>query len=119
MKYISLGQCQDSFLYIISARNAKLGIFCSEDSSFKISRENSRPTYILKNGQWVKDGPTYLTKEYHWDTGEPFGTVKPLVSLGPVKLLCTPEMIDQETLEFLNQMAEVYKNDIFKISPKL
>ncbi|MDD5650040.1 MAG: hypothetical protein PHF86_06455 [Candidatus Nanoarchaeia archaeon] len=96
-----------------------MGIFCREDNSFKISRENSRPTYVIKNGCWVLDGPTYLTKEFHWDTGEPFGTAKPLVKLGPTNLSFMPQMNDQETLKFLNQMSEMYKTDIDEAHRKL
>lgn len=114
MKYIPLNECNDGFLYIISARNAKLGIFCKEDNSFIIRRANNGPTFIFKDDKWIKDGPYYLSKEYHWDTGEPFGTAKPLIRLGPTGLSFLPELDDSQTLSFLAMMDknETYKQDI-------
>lgn len=50
-------------LYWLLARNAYFGVWHPEDQGFVILRE--------------KFGNRYLFTEYHWDTGEPFGTVKP------------------------------------------
>jgi hypothetical protein len=61
--WIPIEQCEDGYLYIISARNARLGIFHKEERGFVISR--------------FKFGHNSLFVEYHWDTGEPYGTVQP------------------------------------------
>lgn len=104
LNYIPLEQCKDGYLYIINARNSKLGIFKKENSSFIISR--------------FKFKSNYLFEEYHWDTGEPFGTVKPLELLGPATLSFLPEMNEEETLKFLNQMAVTYEKEIASLSCK-
>jgi hypothetical protein len=53
----------------IGARNSNSGVWWPEKQSFIIHRE--------------KFGRHYLLVEFHWDTGEPFGTVKPLHEIGP------------------------------------
>ena len=63
MKYIPLDKCRNGYLYRIEARNAGVGIYNEKEKSFTINR--------LK-------GDRFLYPEYHWDTGEPYGTVKPL-----------------------------------------
>ncbi len=98
INYISLDKCRDSFLYLIYARNANLGIFKKQNNSFVISR--------------FKFKQNFLFEEYHWDTGEPFGTVKPVELLGPVSMSFLPTMDEKEMLDFLNNMAIVYKNKI-------
>ncbi len=65
--YIALEDCEDGWLYYISARNASVGIFRQATSGFVIPRN--------------KFDHDYLFEEYHWDTGPPFGTVCPLVKL--------------------------------------
>lgn len=82
MDYISLSACQDGHLYAIVARNAALGIFCAAEKGFQISRE--------------KLGRNFLFTEYHWDTGAPHGTVKPLQDLGAVPVV-------EDLLQYLNQ----------------
>lgn len=62
--YISIENCKNGYLYKIFARNSWLGIWWAKKKGFIILRE--------------KMGSTYLFTEYHWDTGEPFGTVKPI-----------------------------------------
>lgn len=63
-KYLALNDCRDGYLYHIAARNASVGIFWKKKDGFILLR------HMLSH--------TYLFTEYHWDTGEPFGTVKPL-----------------------------------------
>ena len=65
--WISLSSCQHGFLYYIHARNTNAGIFDATKQGFVISRK--------------KFSANYLFIEYHWDTGEPLGTVKPLRKL--------------------------------------
>lgn len=76
-QYISMDKCKDKHLYIISARNADIGVYIAEEKGFKISR------YKFKSN--------FIDIEYHWDIEpikvlpDPFpglqGTVKPLVKL--------------------------------------
>lgn len=68
--YIPLDDCKDRHLYIISARNFRLGVFCRDKQGFIGIRE--------------KFGNRYLFTEYHWDTGEPHGTVCPRKEVGTI-----------------------------------
>ena len=63
MDSIPLEQCQKGGLYRIRSRNLSFGVF-NGDGGFVGIRE--------------KFGSEYLFTEYHWDTGAPFGTVKPV-----------------------------------------
>jgi len=58
---ISLTECRHGGFYRISARNFSFGVFNENTKGFIGIRE--------------KFGIEYLFTEYHWDTGEPFGTV--------------------------------------------
>lgn len=60
---IPLDQCQKGSLYRIDSRNLAFGVFDGVDGFIGI-RE--------------KFGSRYLFSEYHYDTGAPYGTVKPL-----------------------------------------
>lgn len=62
--YIRMEKLKEDFTYLIMARNAWFGIWRPEHKSFLISR--------------FKFDENYLFEEYHWDTGAPHGTVKPL-----------------------------------------
>lgn len=62
--YIPLSDCKHGWLYEIMSRNLTLGVYRSDKKGFVGIRE--------------KFGQEYLFVEYHWDTGAPFGTVKPL-----------------------------------------
>lgn len=61
--YIPIEQCVKYGLYKIYSRNLTLGVY-DGNGGFVGIRE--------------KFGDEYLFTEYHWDTGEPFGTVMPL-----------------------------------------
>ena len=63
--YIKMELLKDGYSYKIWIRNAYVDIWVKKDSGFIIS--------INKLGK-----NPYLFTDYHWDTGEPFGTVKPL-----------------------------------------
>lgn len=65
--FIPISECRDGYVYYISARNAIIGIY----------RESTKGFIIARN----KFGSIYLFEEYHWDTGEPFGTVQPWAEL--------------------------------------
>jgi len=68
--YIPLTACQDRGLYRISSRNLSLGVFDARTRGFIGIRE--------------KFGERFLFTEYHYDTGEPHGTVYPLQQLEEV-----------------------------------
>jgi hypothetical protein len=61
--YISLDECTHSGLYRIYARNFSLGVYNQKDQGFIGIRQ--------------KFTMVYLDLEFHWDTGAPYGTVKP------------------------------------------
>lgn len=83
--YIKLEDCKDGYLYRISARNGRYGIFVKELASFTLSR--------------VKWGDNYLFDEYHYDTGAPFGTVLPLKEIEKAPNFTSEE----KKLEYLNK----------------
>lgn len=66
-EFIALAHCKDQWLYRIRSRNLILGVFRKDQNGFVGIRE--------------KFGYEYLFVEFHWDTGEPHGTVKPLEPL--------------------------------------
>ena len=68
-EYIPLALCVPGHLYKVDARSYQLAVF-DGNRSFTGIRE--------------KFGGRGLFTEFHWDTGEPWGTVKPLVDLGQI-----------------------------------
>lgn len=66
--YLGIELMQARMAYAIWARNAYVGIWLPEAQGFLISRYKMHPT-------------PFLFVEHHWDTGEPYGTAKPLRSL--------------------------------------
>ncbi len=70
--YIPISLCKRRHVYRLLSRNLKFGVFAPE----------------LENGFIgirTKFKDTFLFTEYHWDNGPPYGTVKPLEDLGPLK----------------------------------
>lgn len=67
LPYLPMTEMIAGGVYLIKARNASVGIWNPDDNSFHIIRS--------------KFGSSFLCSEYHWDTGAPFGTVKPLKHL--------------------------------------
>lgn len=61
---IELINCKDRSIYTLNSRNLVLGVFREETKGFI--------------GIRYKFGNRYLFEEYHWDTGVPYGTAKPL-----------------------------------------
>jgi len=88
--WIPIDKCEDGRLYQICARNASYGIYRASEKGFEISR--------------FKFGDNYTFTEYHWDTGAPYGTVKPMKKLEEAPELKT----EAEKLEYLNKKAEEY-----------
>lgn len=66
--YLTIEECKHGHLYKINSRNLKWGVFNASVKGFIGIRE--------------KFGRRYLFTEFHWDTGPPFGTVKPIVENG-------------------------------------
>lgn len=83
---IPLSECKHGYLYKIDSRNLNTGIFNSENNGFI--------------GIRTKFGREYLFTEFHYDTGAPFGTVKPLEEIGrsPFDIL---DENDPELFQFL------------------
>ena len=103
--YLRMSELKDGFSYLIFARNAHVGIWIKERKSFLISR--------------FKFEMNYLFEEYHWDTGEPFGTVKPqreieqaMFDLNIIKQFTNAQCSDpnrseyKELLKYLNTLSE-------------
>lgn len=67
---ISLENCKNRYLYKIKSRNLSLGVFNEEVKGFI--------------GIRLKFNHEFLFTEYHWDTGAPFGTVKPIEILNKI-----------------------------------
>ena len=86
--YIPLERCKDGYLYIIDARNARIGIFTEKEKAFTIGRH--------------KFNDYFLFDEYHYDTGAPFGTVFPLEEIG----LAPQFKNDREKLMWLNDKVK-------------
>lgn len=71
---IPIDQCLHGHLYALDSRNLSCGVYCSDTNGFIGIRE--------------KYGELYLFEEFHWDTGPPHGTAKPLTLICecPIKL---------------------------------
>lgn len=94
--YIKMGDLKNSHSYKIWARNAYVGIWVKSEKGFMISRYK-----VGKN--------PYLFVEYHWDTGIPYGTVKPLelIEKCPLELKENLEGSEkQEMLKYLDNLEE-------------
>ena len=87
--YIPLNECKHKELYRLDSRNLSIGVFNSLVNGFI--------------GIRTKFSNRFLSCEYHYDTGAPFGTARPLESLNmvlpddiePLELL--PGSIDHNT----------------------
>lgn len=88
MKYLTIAECRNGYLYIIKARHARIGIFEEETGSFITRR--------------VKGNDIYLSKELHWDIDENFGTTKPIEEIEKTSKFKD----DTELLDYLKTKAE-------------
>jgi hypothetical protein len=91
--YISLEKCKDGFVYKILARNGTVGVFNKVDSSFTLSRH--------------KFSSNFLFDEFHWDTGEPYGTVKPIKELEQAPVLHD----ENQKLCYLNTLTKNFEEE--------
>lgn len=99
-RYIPMNKCNDGHLYIIKARNADLGVYIEKEKGFRLSR--------------FKFQLNFIDIEYHWDTGEPHGTVKPLK-----KLNFLGNMPDGKLLVRLNDYMKSMLYDIKSLKKSL
>lgn len=63
-KYIPLEECEHGRIYKLNSRNLAYGVFNKKSQGF--------------TGLRTKFDDIFLFEEDHWDTGVPYGTVKPL-----------------------------------------
>ncbi len=63
VEYIPLANCKHGYTYKINSRNLSFGVYDKDTQGFV--------------GIRTKFGERYLFTEFHWDTGAPFGTVRP------------------------------------------
>ena len=85
-RYLPITQLEDGCIYLIHARNSYVGIWRASVRGFTLVRE--------------KFGRRFLSTEFHWDTGAPFGTVKPFVKVsGPVEPDCRRHTLDQTEVQ--------------------
>lgn len=98
MEYIALDKCVEGNVYKIRARNGSFGIFVRGKSDPKAFVQGNNAFTLSR---W-KFGSNFLFDEFHWDMGEPFGTVKPLEDLGPAPTFKD----DNEKLKYLNEITE-------------
>lgn len=86
-KWLRVKELKEGYLYRISARSAKLGIWRPKAHGFEISR--------------FKFGANYLFVEIHWDLSRNHGTAKPLTEIEKA-----PEVEERELLIYLNNKAD-------------
>jgi hypothetical protein len=89
--YIDLDKCEDKCIYFINARNGLVGVFRKETKGFILSRH--------------KFDSNFLFEEYHYDTGEPFGTVKPIEKLSICAVPINTNVKNKELLRLLNRIT--------------
>jgi hypothetical protein len=88
---IPLSQLLENGVYIIHARNSIIVIWRGKDKAFVIRRSKFRSTYACE--------------EFHFDTGSPHGTVKPLRYLG-IKMSHNLPNLDE-----LYSLSEKHENE--------
>lgn len=101
-RYLKMDECKHGHLYLILSRNLWLGVYSQTSSGF--------------SGIRTKFGDRYIFEEFHWDTGAPFGTVKPIKELelydlnfdereGIGKLFEWLEIKQSQYREFINEFG--------------
>lgn len=66
--HIKIENCEDRRLYELRSRNLACGVYSSASRCFLGIRS--------------KFGREYVTSEYHWDDGPPYGTARPMTDTG-------------------------------------
>jgi hypothetical protein len=108
--YLPMDEMKDGYLYKVNCRNASFGIWRASEKSFVIRR--------------MKFSAIYTFEEYHYDTGPPYGTAKPLkeLELSPFKEEDFKHVIvgkdgkeyitlpkEEEILNYLNERGNYYE----------
>ena len=95
--HIPMEDLKPNFLYRINARNSSTGVWIPAQKGFLIARE--------------KFGDVYPFVEYHYDTGPPFGTVKPIHEVGKFPIDCQgySDTGDFPADEFVKTIRELSK----------
>lgn len=98
--YIKISNCKEGYLYEINARNANYGIYQKLQSTTWIN------SFLISR---FKFSDNFLFVEYHYDNGEPYGTVKPLkeIEMVPNEIL---NGTDEQKLEYLNKHEQQRTN---------
>ncbi|NDD52346.1 hypothetical protein EBZ39_00440 [bacterium] len=97
-KIILLEHCVDRQLYRLASRNLSLGVYNAAEKDFIGIRQ--------------KFNTEFLSSEYHWDTGEPFGTASPLEALEklPDEILLSTD--SPALFAWLREMREHHAHDV-------
>ena len=90
-EYLKIDDCVQGGLYEVDARNFSLGVYNKKEQGFI--------------GIRYKMGAEYLDLEFHWDTGEPYGTVRPIKYLEE----CPHEAKDTDNPELFKWLIEKRK----------
>ena len=91
--YIPLDECKHGYVYRIHSRNLDIGVYDENDKGFI----GIRTKFTMR----------YLFTEDHWDTGAPYGTVKPVECLH--KVPPNIEISDNDKLfEYLDTLKELH-----------
>ena len=93
--YLPMNEMKEGYLYRIRARNSSFGIWRESEKSFVIRR--------------LKFQSIFTFEEYHYDTGPPYGTVRPLeeLELSPyVDADFKHEVVDIDGREFMEVSKE-------------
>ncbi|MDO8542840.1 MAG: hypothetical protein Q7S40_20555 [Opitutaceae bacterium] len=86
VRYLTIDQLEEDCIYLIHARNSYIGIWGASKRGFTLVRD--------------KFGRRFLFTEFHWDTGAPFGTVKPFVKIsGAVEPDCRRQALDRAEVD--------------------
>jgi hypothetical protein len=82
LRYLPMDRLEEGCAYLIHARNGYIGIWSGEKRGFTLLRK--------------KFESLFLSIEYHYDTGAPFGTAKPFVKVsGPCDPKQTRAVLDE------------------------
>lgn len=92
--YLKMEDLKQGYLYRVVCRNADFGIWDSEQKGFVIRR--------------IKFGDIFLFTEYHWDTGAPFGTAKPIAEIEKAPFDNFEQ--EQKILDYLFEAENNFKN---------
>ena len=103
MDYIPLKQCRHLYVYRVKARNFRFAVFDANQDGF-----------VGIRSKW---GQRYLFTEYHWDTGAPYGTVKPLEELEECTIWSLTEHKNPNLFFYLDGIKKRFPSEEEVLSP--